>query len=69
MLFVLIGCGIIGVRHAEQIIKTGKLLAVCDMDKSRADEMAQPYKVSAYYTINDLLALEKDANTGWHQNS
>lgn len=60
--FVLIGCGRIGERHAEQITKTGKFLAVCDMDKSRADEMAQRYKVNAYYSIDDLLLHEKEAN-------
>ena len=60
--FILIGCGRIGARHAEQIIKTGKLLAVCDMNKTKADAMANQYNVTAYYTIEDLLLKEKEAD-------
>jgi UDP-N-acetyl-2-amino-2-deoxyglucuronate dehydrogenase len=57
--FALIGCGRIAQRHAEHIRNNGKLIAVCDTIKSRADELAIKYNAKAYYTIEDLLFHEK----------
>ena len=57
--FALIGCGRIAQRHAEHIHNNGKLIAVCDTIKSRADELALKYNAKAYYTIEDLLLHEK----------
>jgi UDP-N-acetyl-2-amino-2-deoxyglucuronate dehydrogenase len=57
--FAIIGCGTISKRHAENIIRIGKLVAVCDIIKSRADELAATYNARAYYSIDDLLKQEK----------
>lgn len=58
--FAIIGCGNISGRHAENITKVGKLAAVCDIIPERADKLAAAYNAKAYYTIDDLLAGEKD---------
>ena len=58
--FAIIGCGRIAQRHAEQIVKHGKLVAVCDIVAKKADEMAALCGVMAYSTIEELLATEKD---------
>ena len=57
--FALAGCGRIGKRHAEQIIKHGILVAVCDCIPGKADEMAALYHSKAFYSIEDLLENEK----------
>jgi predicted dehydrogenase len=57
--FALIGCGRIAPRHAENIRKSGKLVAVCDSDKDKADKFAKEYGAAAYYSIEDLLHNEK----------
>jgi UDP-N-acetyl-2-amino-2-deoxyglucuronate dehydrogenase len=56
--FGIIGCGRIAERHAEPIDKKGKLLAVCDSVKEKADRLAAKYKVRAYYSVKDLLENE-----------
>jgi predicted dehydrogenase len=58
--FALIGCGRIAQRHAEHINKFGKLIAVCDVVKEKADALATQYGATAYYNITDLLVNEKD---------
>lgn len=60
--FALIGCGRIAQRHAEHINKFGKLVAVCDNVKEKADALANQYNARAYYNAVDLLANEKDIN-------
>lgn len=57
--FALIGCGRIAARHAENIVKHGKLVAVCDVVSERADAFAQKYGATAYYSLDDLLQVEK----------
>jgi predicted dehydrogenase len=57
--FAIIGCGRIAQRHAEHINKFGKLVAVCDVVKEKADAMAKQYNAVAYYNAADLLANEK----------
>ena len=59
--FVLIGCGKIGKRHAAFMSTFGKLLAVCDVDKNRADALANQFDVPAFYVIEDLLHNIKNA--------
>jgi predicted dehydrogenase len=54
--FALVGCGRIAQRHAEHIEKNGKLVAVCDVVREKADLLAQKYKAKAYFSIEDLLA-------------
>lgn len=57
--FALIGCGRIAGRHAEHVNNLAQLAAVCDIDKEKADALAEKYGVKAYYNIDDLLAAEK----------
>ncbi len=58
--FSIVGCGRIAVRHAEQISRLATLTAVCDINKSRADELGKKYKSKIYYNIDDLLLNEKE---------
>jgi predicted dehydrogenase len=53
--FGIIGCGRIAQRHAEHISKKGKLVAVCDVEKEKADKMANTYQAKAFYSVNDML--------------
>jgi UDP-N-acetyl-2-amino-2-deoxyglucuronate dehydrogenase len=56
--FAIVGCGHISKRHAENISRTGQLVAVCDIVPERADALAASYSAKAYYSIEDLLASE-----------
>jgi len=58
--FAIIGCGRIAQRHAEHINNIGVLVAVCDIDQEKANTLAAKYNAKAYYSVNDLLAAEKD---------
>jgi predicted dehydrogenase len=58
--FAIIGCGRIAQRHAEHIHNRGKLVAVCDVVKAKADELGSKYKAAIYYSLEDLLEKEKD---------
>ena len=58
--FALIGCGRIAQRHASHIGRLGNLKAVCDTDHIRADKLGQEYDAAIYYSLDDLLAKEKD---------
>jgi UDP-N-acetyl-2-amino-2-deoxyglucuronate dehydrogenase len=71
--FAIIGCGRIAKRHAEQMIKHGQLVAVCDIVPEKADEFAKLYNAKAYYSIEELLLGEIDMDlvaictpNGWH---
>ncbi|TBR19192.1 MAG: Gfo/Idh/MocA family oxidoreductase [Chitinophagaceae bacterium] len=56
--FALIGCGNIANRHAENILRIGKLIAVCDNDKQRALQFAATYNCLPYFDFDDLLKNE-----------
>lgn len=58
--FGIIGCGRIAHRHAENIMRVGKLVAVCDIEKHKADEFAGVYNSKAWYSIDELLKNEKE---------
>jgi predicted dehydrogenase len=58
--FAIIGCGRIAQRHAEHIHNKAVLAAVCDVDKARADALAATYGVKAYYSVESMLAEEKN---------
>ncbi len=58
--FAIIGCGRIAKRHADQMVKHGKLAAVCDIIPAKADEMALRYNAKAYYSIEELFQAETD---------
>jgi UDP-N-acetyl-2-amino-2-deoxyglucuronate dehydrogenase len=51
----IIGCGRIAQRHAEHINNKGVLAAVCDIDKEKADQLANQYKAKPFYNIEELL--------------
>lgn len=53
--FALIGCGRIGIRHAAQIAKVGKLLAVCDINHTKAQELASQYDAQTFVSIDEML--------------
>jgi predicted dehydrogenase len=57
--FAIIGCGRIAGRHAEQIVKHGSLVAVCDIVPEKADRMAALYGAKTWYSIDELLQTEK----------
>lgn len=53
--FALIGCGSIAERHAENIVKKGTLMAVCDIVPEKADKMAAKFNATPYYSTEKLL--------------
>ena len=57
--FAIIGCGNIGKRHAAYVQAVGKLIAVCDIDKEKAEETGKKYNASIFFTIEELLREEK----------
>jgi UDP-N-acetyl-2-amino-2-deoxyglucuronate dehydrogenase len=56
--FAIIGCGRIAPRHAAEIVKHGKLVAVCDTVAEKADAMASSFNARAYYAIEELFDNE-----------
>jgi UDP-N-acetyl-2-amino-2-deoxyglucuronate dehydrogenase len=53
--FALIGYGNIGMRHAEYIKDIGILSAVCDIDKTKADEAGKKYEAAIFYSVEELF--------------
>ena len=58
--FAIVGCGRIAQRHAEHIVNTGILKAVCDIDFEKALKLAEKYGATAYQYIDDLLMTERE---------
>jgi len=58
--FVIIGCGRIAGRHADQIVTRGVLAGVCDVVKDKADTLANKYGTKAYASIDELLRGAKN---------
>ncbi len=56
--FAIIGCGRIARRHAANITRIGKLVAVCDTDQEKAAAFAADYNAIVYYSVDDLLKAE-----------
>jgi predicted dehydrogenase len=52
-----IGVGLMGSKHAKSVFElhNTELVAVCDIDRDRADRHAQEYEVSAFYSHQDML--------------
>lgn len=59
--FAIIGCGRIAQRHAEHIKNTDscELIACCDIDKNKANQLAEEHSSKKYYTVDDLLKYDK----------
>jgi predicted dehydrogenase len=56
--FAILGCGRIAQRHAIEIAKVGKLLAVCDIDAEKARTLAANYNCNYYTSLSELLHTE-----------
>jgi predicted dehydrogenase len=54
--FAIVGCGRIAQRHAEHIVKVGRLKAVCDIIEQRARDLATRYQCAFYQRLEDMLA-------------
>jgi len=57
--FALVGCGRIGQRHAEHIRNFGELVAVCDVDAKKAQQLATINSCKSYTSLDELLEKEK----------
>ena len=57
--FAVIGCGNIGNRHADEIQSVGSLIAVCDIVRSKAEDIAKKHNTEAFSSIEELLAAKK----------
>ncbi|MFM7856447.1 MAG: Gfo/Idh/MocA family protein, partial [Flammeovirgaceae bacterium] len=57
--FGLVGCGRIAQRHAEHIASKAELVAVCDIEEQKADALGNQYGAKVFYSLEDLLAQEK----------
>lgn len=53
--FAIIGCGRIAQRHGEHINNNGNLVAVCDINKEKADLLAKKYDAKAFYSVDEML--------------
>jgi len=58
--FAIIGCGNIARRHAEQIQTFGKLVAVCDIIRSKAEELGKKYDAEIFFSIEELFSNKKE---------
>lgn len=58
--FAIVGCGRIGQRHGEHINNYGKLVAVCDIERAKADAFSAKYGGKVFYDIQDLLNSDLD---------
>ena len=57
--FAIVGCGRIAKRHAEHIVCYGELVAVCDIDINRSNDLANQYDVPSYNNLAEMLSNEK----------
>ncbi len=57
---VVIGAGNIGKTHSRvyQANPLADLVAICDMDRARADAAAKEFGIKAYYDVEELLRAE-----------
>jgi UDP-N-acetyl-2-amino-2-deoxyglucuronate dehydrogenase len=55
----LVGCGRIGMRHAEHIVNWGNLVAACDTKTERAKDISNKYSVPTYDSIESMLNTAK----------
>lgn len=53
--FGVAGCGRIAGRHCEHIGKVGRLAAVCDVVRDRADRFASEHQCAAYASLKEML--------------
>jgi len=55
--FGLLGAGLVAPFHANSLrdAQGGRLVAVCDVSRERADKLAGQYGVKAYYDLDEML--------------
>jgi UDP-N-acetyl-2-amino-2-deoxyglucuronate dehydrogenase len=53
--FAIVGCGRIAQRHAEHIVNQAELVAVCDIDKEKADQTGKKFNSKIFYIFEDLI--------------
>ena len=56
--FAIIGCGRIAQRHAQHIANNGVLVAVCDIEKEKAQSLGEQYGARVYTDLETLLHEE-----------
>ena len=56
--FAIIGCGRIAQKHAHEIIKIGKIVAVYDSDLQKGEAFAMQFHTKSYAAMEDMLSLE-----------
>src|SRR4051812_28431193 len=57
-----VGCGRISPKHFEALNKLTdniEIIATCDVDQSKAEDSALPYKAKAYTDLTQMLINEK----------
>ena len=59
--FAILGCGKIGLRHADKMRSTEgiKLVAVCDIIPERAKNLGDTHKCCYYTSLSEMLKEEK----------
>ncbi|MCX7970649.1 MAG: Gfo/Idh/MocA family oxidoreductase [Negativicutes bacterium] len=55
MKFAIIGCGLVGEKRAEAIVKNHHLAAVADCRQERADHLASKYSAAPYHDWQQML--------------
>jgi UDP-N-acetyl-2-amino-2-deoxyglucuronate dehydrogenase len=55
-----LGVGHIGIQHVKHANNLGNLVAVCDIKQDKATVVAEQYKCKSYFSIDELLANEKN---------
>ena len=55
-----VGVGHIGSQHAKHASHLGTLVAVCDIKQDRAKSIAEQYHCKSYFSLDELLAGEKN---------
>jgi len=58
--FAIIGCGRIAQRHAQHASNIGNLIAVCDTDLKKAEELGVAHSAKTFSSIDTMLAEAKD---------
>ena len=58
--FAIVGCGRIAGRHKNHIEGFGRLVATCDVEPSRAIEMARDCGAASYDSVSDMLRERSD---------
>jgi UDP-N-acetyl-2-amino-2-deoxyglucuronate dehydrogenase len=55
-----LGVGHIGIQHVKHANNLGNLVAVCDIKQDKATAVAEQYKCKSYFSIDELLTIEKN---------